>query len=66
VPEPPAPAQFTVGFEPLGGDRFLVRSTPALGKHSTQKLTGCFRDLVADFVLVRVDSVRNLPAPGGG
>jgi len=56
--------QYAIGFEPLGGDRYLIRSTPAFGKHSTQKLTGCFSDLVADFVLVRVDSVRNLPPPG--
>jgi hypothetical protein len=58
--------QYAISFQPLGGDQYLVRSTPALGRHSTQKLTGCFRDLVADFVLVRVESVRHLPAPAVG
>jgi hypothetical protein len=42
---------------PLGDDRFLLRITPALGRHTEEKFLGCLRDQTLDRVQATVLSV---------
>jgi hypothetical protein len=53
--------QFRIEAVPLAPNQFLVTASPALGRSSLRKMQGCFRDLVTDYALASIESVRNLP-----
>ena len=51
------------GVVELGGGRFLLTTSPAVGEHAWRRLQGCLEDATVDRVRAAVVSKRDLQAP---
>jgi hypothetical protein len=51
------------GVVELGGGRFLLTTSPAVGEHAWRRLQGCLEDASVDRVRAAVVSKRDLQAP---
>ncbi len=51
------------GVVELGGGRFLVTTSPAVGAHAWRRLQGCLEDMTVDRVRAEVVSKRDVQAP---
>jgi hypothetical protein len=49
------------GVVPVGDDKFLVSTEPALGKHAWRRLRGCLEDHTLEAVVARVVSKQDRP-----
>jgi len=50
------------GVGELGGGRFLVTTSPAVGEHAWRRLQGCLEDMTVDRVRAEVVSKRDVQA----
>lgn len=51
------------GVVELGGGRFLVTTSPAVGEHAWRRLQGCLEDMTVDRVRAEVVSKRDVQTP---